>query len=61
MQEIRSSNRPVDTGISDPNKFQARHYRSLRLGPKLKYLKFFFKNHAENEVRRIVPDFFLYL
>ena len=39
MQEIRSSNPPVVTGICDPNKYQARHYCSLKLGLKLKYLK----------------------
>ena len=30
MQEIRSSNPPVVTGICDPNKSRARHYRSLK-------------------------------
>ena len=38
MQEIRSSNPPVVAGICDPNKYRARHHRSLRLGSKLKYL-----------------------
>ena len=38
MQEIRSSNPPVVTGICDPNKSRARHHRSLKLGLKLKYL-----------------------
>ena len=38
MQEIRSSNPPVVTGIYDPNKSWARHHRSLKLGSKLKYL-----------------------
>ena len=28
MQEIRSSNRPVVTGICDPNKSRARHHRN---------------------------------
>ena len=38
MQEIRSSNPPVITGIRDPNKSRARHHRSLKLGSELKYL-----------------------
>ena len=42
MQEIRSSNPPVVTGICDSNKSWARHHRSLKLGSKLKYLKLFF-------------------
>ena len=29
MQEIRSSNPPVVTGICDPNKSQGRHHRGL--------------------------------
>ena len=37
MQEIRSSNPPVVTGICDPNKSRARHHRSLKLGSKLKH------------------------
>ena len=44
MQEIRSSNPLVVTGVYDPNKSRARHHRSLKIGSKLKYLniKFFF-------------------
>ena len=38
MHEIRSSNPPVVTGICDPNKSQARHHRSFKIGLKLKYL-----------------------
>ena len=38
MQEIRSSNPPVVTGICDRNKSRARHYCSLKLGSKLNYL-----------------------
>ena len=38
MQEIRSSNPPMVTGICDPNKSRARHHRSFKLGSKLKYL-----------------------
>ena len=38
MQEIRSSNVPVVTRTSDPNKFQARDHRSMELDSKLKYL-----------------------
>ena len=38
MQQIRSSNPPVITGICDPNKSRARHRCSLRLSSKLKYL-----------------------
>ena len=38
MQENRSSNPPVVTGICDPNTSWARHNRSLKLGSKLKYL-----------------------
>ena len=38
MQEIRSSNPPVVTGIFDPYKSPARHHRSFKLGWKLKYL-----------------------
>ena len=37
MEEIRSSNPSVVTGICDPNKSRARHHRSLKLGSKLKY------------------------
>ena len=29
MQEIRSSNPPVVTGICDPNKSRARHHRNI--------------------------------
>ena len=39
MQEIRSSNPPVVTGIFEPNKSRARHHRCLKLGSKLKYRK----------------------
>ena len=39
MQEIRSSNSHMNTGICNPNKSRARHHRSLKLGLKLKYLK----------------------
>ena len=38
MQEYRSSNPPVVTGICDPNKSRARHHHSFKLGSKLKYL-----------------------
>ena len=38
MQKIRSSNPPVVTAICDPNKSQAQHHRSLKLGSKLKNL-----------------------
>ena len=38
MQEIRSANPPVVTGICDPNNSRARHHHSLKLGSKLKYL-----------------------
>ena len=31
MQEIRSSNPPVATGICDPNKSRARHHRKKNL------------------------------
>ena len=50
MQEIRSSNPPVVTGICDPNKSRARHHRSFKLGSKLKYLKdmFDFSEYSEN-------------
>ena len=33
MQEIRSSNSPVVTGICDANKSRARHYHSFHPGP----------------------------
>ena len=39
MQEIRSSNPPVVTGICDPSKSRAQHHGSLKLGSKLNYLK----------------------
>ena len=39
MQDIRSPNPPVVTGICDPNESPARHHCSLKLGSKLKYLK----------------------
>ena len=35
MQEIRSSNPPVVTGICDPNKSRARNHRSLKLASKI--------------------------
>ena len=38
MQEICSLNPPMVTGLCDPNKSQAQHYCSLKLGSKLKYL-----------------------
>ena len=38
MQQIRSSNPPVITGICDPIKPRARHHCSLKLGSKLNYL-----------------------
>ena len=38
MQEIRSSNSAVVTGICDPNKSWTRHHLSLNYGSKLKYL-----------------------
>ena len=41
MQEIRSSNAPVVTGICDPNESGVRLHRSLKLGSKLKYLNIF--------------------
>ena len=44
MQEIHSSNPPVVTGISDPNKSWAPHHRSLNFGSKLKYLIISFQN-----------------
>ena len=40
MQEIRSSNLKLITGICDPNKFRVRHDRSLKLDWKLQYLNF---------------------
>ena len=38
MQQIRSPNSLVATGICDPNKSPARHHRNLKLRSKLKYL-----------------------
>ena len=38
MQEIRSSNPPMVTGICDPNKSRPRRHRSLKLGSKLNYV-----------------------
>ena len=55
MQEIRSSNPPVVSGICDPNKSRARHHRSLKFGSKLKYLKteYSLKNlTAQNEHKK---------
>ena len=42
MQEICSSKPPVITGICDPNKSQARHHRSLKIGSKLTYITIYF-------------------
>ena len=42
MQEICSSNPLVITEIWDPNKSQARHHLSLKLGSELKYLNIIF-------------------
>ena len=54
MQEIRSSNSPVVTGICDPNKSRTRHHRNLKLGSKLKYLYGISKNDGGfNNVLRI--------
>ena len=39
MQEIRSSNLLLVTGICDPNKSRAQHYRNFKLGSNLRYLK----------------------
>ena len=38
MQEIPISNPPVVFGSCEPNKYEARHHRSLKLGAKLKYV-----------------------
>ena len=38
MQEVRSPNPPVVTGICDQNKYRARDCRSFNLGLKEKYL-----------------------
>ena len=38
MQDIRSSDPPVVTGICDLNKSRARHHHNLKLGSKLRYL-----------------------
>ena len=38
MQDIRSSDPPVVTGICDLNKSRARHHHNLKLGLKLRYL-----------------------
>ena len=38
MQEDRSSNPPVVTGICGFNKSPSRHHRSLNFGSKVKYL-----------------------
>ena len=58
MQEIRSSNPPVDTGICDPSKSRARHHRIFML---LLYLwnsdmgKFFMKaNKKKNQIQNLV-------
>ena len=37
---VHLHNAPVVPGIFHPNKFRARHYHSLKLGWKLKYLNF---------------------
>ena len=37
MQKICSSNPPLDTGICDPNKSQAQHHHSLKLGSTIKF------------------------
>ena len=50
MQDIRSSNAAVVTGICDPNKSRARHHCSFKLGLKLKYL---FYEHTVNNVQQI--------
>ena len=46
MQELRSSNPPMVTGICDPNKSRARHHLSLKIGLKLKYLNFTYHNYG---------------
>ena len=53
MQEIRSSNPPVITGICDPNKSRARHHRSLKLGSKLKNLSNIMSNSISDENREV--------
>ena len=41
---------------------QSKGNQTMKFGQLIEYKKiiFFFKNHAENEVRRQVPDFFLF-
>ena len=53
MHKICSSNPPVVTGICDPNKSQAQHHRSLKLGLKLKYLNIK-KGYNEKMLRKWV-------
>ena len=63
MQEIRSLNPPVVTGICDPNESRALLRRSLKLGSKLKHLiikmtaafvviKFFYYNKFHLNIRK---------
>ena len=52
MQELRSSNPPVVTGICDPNKSRTRHHRSLKLGSKLKHLEVEVEVEVEVEASR---------
>ena len=57
MLEIRSLNPPVDTGICDPNKSQGRHYRSLKLGSKLRHLKNRLQINQERKIWKTFTSF----
>ena len=49
MQEIRSSNPPVFTGICDPNNSRARHHRKKNLFGQKKAKNFLELNLSKNE------------
>ena len=50
MQEIRSSNPPVVTGICDPNKFRARHHLSFKVHIIAKFQKIELYKYASSGV-----------
>ena len=43
-----------------PNIAQSKGNKTMKFGQLIEYLMLFFKNYAENEAGRLVPDLFLF-
>ena len=43
-----------------PNMSRSKDNKRIKLGQLIEYIKFFFKNYAENKVERLVPELFLF-